>query len=252
MPVNIEFRSPGLLEFYRTHRQTFGELYPSEQSALEFLAPGPSDSIIDLGCACGGLGWALFERFGCRDYTGIEIHADAAKEGNKSVAAFGGRVVAGDILQAHSLLDHNGRPSEYDLVTSLSAVDWNVDVENNVRSAWSLVKFGGHLVVSLRLHPTSCLNNMQESFQPTTPESTKPDETAPYVVISVEQAVKFATALGASRATVFGKLGKPSATAVTAVNELFLIVAVLEKGSAGSETVIDVRSPHQLRDFIND
>lgn len=252
MQVNIEFRSPGLLEFYRSHRQTFSDLYPSEQAAFEFLAPGPSVSIADLGCACGGLGWALFERFGCKDYTGIEIHADAANEGNKSVAAFGGRVFAGDILQARSLLAQNGRPIQYDLVISLSAVDWNVDVENNVWSAWNLVKVDGHLILSLRLHPTSCLNNMQESFQPTTPESTKADETAPYVVISVEQAVKFATALGASQATVFGKLGKPSTTAVTPVDELFLIVAVLKKGSAGSEPVIDVRSPHELRGFIHD
>ena len=250
--MNIEFQSPGLLEFYKSHRQTFRDLYPSEKSAFEFLAPDASVSIVDLGCACGGLGWALFERFGCRDYTGIEIHAGAASEGNRSVAEFGGRVLAGDILQARSLLDESALPVQFDLVISLSAVDWNVDVESNARSAWGLVKPGGHLVVSIRLHPTYCLMDIGESFQPTTPGSTTADEVAPYVVISVRQAVEFVTSLGASRVTVFGKVGEPSATAVTPVEELFLIVAVIEKGRVETGTAIDVRSPFQLGEFIED
>ncbi|MDA9802750.1 class I SAM-dependent methyltransferase [bacterium] len=248
--MNIELQSPGLVEFYRSHRRAFSDLYPSEQAAFEFLAPHSKVSILDLGCACGGLGWALFERFGCDDYTGIEIHAGAAREGNKSVQAFGGCVLSGDILQASSVLERRAKPLAHDVVVSLSAVDWNVDVEANVRSAWDLVKVGGHLVVSIRLHPTLCLNDICESFQPTTPESSQADEIAPYVVISVSEAVNFATSLGASRVTVFGKIGEPSATAVTPVDELFSVVAVVEKGLRSQEPVFDIRSPHQLRNLL--
>lgn len=250
--MNIEFQSPGLVEFYKSHRKAFTDLYPSEQAAFEFLAPHSKASILDLGCACGGLGWALFERFGCNDYTGIEIHAGAAREGNTSVRPFGGRVLAGDILQAPSILERHAKPLTHDVVVSLSAVDWNVDVEANVRSAWNLVEVGGHLVVSLRLHPTLCINDICESFQPTTPESIQADEIAPYVVISVPEAVQFAASLGASRVTVFGKIGEPSRTAVTPVDELFFIVAVVEKGLRSQELVFDIQSPYQLRDLLED
>jgi len=248
--MNIEFRSPGLVSYYKSHRKVFTDLYPSEQAAFEFLAPRARHTILDLGSACGGLGWALFERFGCSGYTGLEIHADAAREGNQSVEQFGGCVLAGDIMEASRVLESNSKPLLYDAVVSLSAVDWNVDVEANVRSAWSLVKLGGHLVVSLRLHPTVCINNIRESFQPTTPESNEADEVAPYVIISVKRAIDFATSLNAGRITVFGRIGEPSVTAVTPIKEVIFIVAVVEKGLRSGEPVFDVQSPALLRDLV--
>ena len=35
--------------------------------------------VLDLGCACGGLGLALKEKFQIKDYTGIEINYQAWK-----------------------------------------------------------------------------------------------------------------------------------------------------------------------------
>ena len=76
MEKNIEYTSKELLEFYSRHRQTWNEFYLSERTVFERVAEkqGSFGHILDVGCAGGGLGRALSERFQLRSYTGIDIH----------------------------------------------------------------------------------------------------------------------------------------------------------------------------------
>ncbi|MDE0973610.1 MAG: class I SAM-dependent methyltransferase [Candidatus Nanopelagicales bacterium] len=120
--MNISYNSPGLSDYYSHNRFKYSHFYPSERLALDLVAPGPTTTILDIGCACGGLGLALNEQFGCWQYTGLEIHAHAAELGGRLVEGFGGRVIAGDGLEGVALLE----PAQtFNLVVSLSAVDWN-------------------------------------------------------------------------------------------------------------------------------
>jgi len=250
--VNTRYQSPGLSDFYSSHRLRYSQFYPTERAAFESLDLGPETSILDIGCACGGLGLALNEHCGCTDYTGLEIHAEAARIGHGLVTAFGGRVIAGDILEAQRLLTANDCADSFDLVVSLSALDWNLSVAENVRAAWALVRDGGHLLMSVRLHPDTCLLDLHTSYQPTTPEANEAVEIAPYVVMAVPTAMQFATELGAARVTVFGHGGRPSSTAVTPVDECIFAVAVLAKDSSAASTIFDIRSPIELVDVVRE
>jgi SAM-dependent methyltransferase len=250
--VNTPYKSPGLSAFYSSHRLRYSDFYPSERAAFESLDLGPETTILDIGCACGGLGLALNEHFGCTDYTGLEIHAEAARIGHRHVSTFGGRVVGGDVLEAARLLTANDCASSFDLVVSLSALDWNLRVASNVRAAWALVRDGGHLLMSVRLHPDTCLLDLHTSYQPTTPEASEAVEIAPYVVMAVPSAMQFAAELGAAQVTVFGHVGRPSSTAVTTVDECIFAVAVMAKDSSSASTIFDIRSPAELVDVVHE
>ena len=229
--MNIRYSDPGLSTFYAAHRSVWEDFYPSERAAFELVEPGPDTSVLDVGSACGGLGLALFERFRCTSYVGIEIHEEAARLGDAAVNSFGGRVLSGDVLEAQAVLANEGLQGVFDLVVSLSALDWNEDVRENVLAAWDLVRPGGHLLMSMRLHPTACLISSAESRQPTTPEVETSNEFAPYVIMSVPGAFAFTRILQPSRVDVFGYWGKPSSTAITPLQECIFAVATVQKST---------------------
>lgn len=244
MYMNIRYNGPGLSDYYSHNRFKYSHFYPSERLALELVAPGPTTTILDIGCACGGLGLALNEQFGCWQYTGLEIHAHAAELGGHLVERFGGRVIAGDVLEGATLLE----PARtFDLVVSLSALDWNEQIRENIRAAWKYVVEGGVLLMTMRLHPHICLEKIIDSCQSTTPSLGGGSELAPYIIMSVPKAVHFAKSLGATQVDVFGYWGSPSATARTSVKECIFAAAVLRKGLGGNQhTKFVVHSPPSL------
>ena len=100
----------------------------------------------------------------------MEIHAQAAELGGNLVERFGGRVIADDVLEGAILLE----PAQtFDLVVSLSAVEWNEQVRENIRAAWKFVADGGVLLMTIRLHPHTCPDEINDSYQSTTRTSVK-------------------------------------------------------------------------------
>jgi len=83
--MNIRYNNAGLSDYYSHNRFKYDHFYPSERLALELISPGPKTKILDIGCACAGLGLALNEQFGCSQYTGLEIHTGAAEIGGRLV-----------------------------------------------------------------------------------------------------------------------------------------------------------------------
>jgi len=246
--MNLHYSSEGLADFYATQRMSYEDFYPSERWALELLDLQKTSSILDIGSACGGLGKALHDRFGCTEYVGLEIHDKAARIGNEVVASFGGRVLCGDILDAEQILQAAGIAPAFDTVVSFSALDWNLDVLRNVQSAWSHVKPGGVLVMSLRLHPRLCLLDLATSYQSTTPGQAESDEIAPYVIINLQSAIGEAAALDPECVQVLGFWGDPSVTAVTPVERIVFCLAVLRKRQeAGPPTQWIVDFPKDVR-----
>ncbi len=126
-------------------------------------------------------------------------------------------------------------------------MDWNEQVRENIRAAWKLVADGGVLLMTIRLHPHICLENISDSYQSTTPLSVGGTEIAPYIIASVPHAVQFAKSLGATQVDIFGHWGSPSATARTSVKECIFAAAVLRKGLGGNnDTKFVVHSPTSL------
>lgn len=239
---NISYTTPAIEAFYRQHRVRWEQFYESERVVLEELNLGAASSVLDIGCGCGGLGLALNERFGVGDYTGVEINGQAA------VTARGmnprARFLCADIL--------NVSPAElpeesFDLVVSLSCIDWNVQFAAMLARAYGYVKPGGRLLASLRLTAGGSLLDIRTSYQYINFDGERSGEIAPYVVLNAAALLRELLALAPARIRAFGYWGAPSASAVTPVTKVgFAVVAVQKPATPGANTRLDLQLPTEL------
>lgn len=228
MSKNIAYKSKEISEFYSSHRQSWSELYPSERWAFEKAAGDKKTlgNLLDVGCACGGLGVALNERFALDSYTGIDINKNAIDWARKhrrlSVAS---KFICSDILEQKL-------ENLYDTVVSLSCADWNIETSRIIHTCWKRVKKGGYFVVTLRLSPKKGINNIKKSYQYInySGKDSKP-ELANYVVFNFKDALKVIRGLSPSPELIgaYGYWGKPSATAVTPFNKLVFAAFYIKK-----------------------
>lgn len=188
-------------------------------------------TLLKIGAACGGLGLALLNRFGWKNYLGLGINEDAATIANGAVSTFGRGVLSDDILDGGCIFESLGLPQEYELVVSLSAPDWNEDVSENVRAARRHAAESGKLLTSPRLHHAVRLLDFETSTHPTSPEILDGDEIAPYVIMYIRAAIDFAKPLGVARARVLGYREQSSTTTFTKVEGCIFAVSVLKRDS---------------------
>ena len=143
------------------------------------MGVGSATKVLDIGCGCGGLGLALAEQFAVRDYTGLEINAQAAATGrtlNPTV-----RILEGDLLALdNAALSADG----FDVVVSLSCIDWNVGFGAMLPKAFACVRPGGALVLSLRLSDGPILDDPVGSYQYINFAGELKGEKASYVVLN--------------------------------------------------------------------
>jgi SAM-dependent methyltransferase len=231
---NIAYKSKQIVEYYSRHRQTWGELYPSEQWVFDRIASEKGDmlDLLDVGCACGGLASALSERFSLRSYTGVDIHQEAiAWARTERRLLIPTTFIAGDIVQLPP-----GKP--YDVVVSLSCADWNIETERIIAACWERVRAGGYFVISLRLTTEKGINDIKRSYQLIQFGETESEpEIANYVVFNFKDALLMLRALTPQPELIgaYGYRGKPSPTAVTPCKELVFAVFFVRKGT-GTET----------------
>jgi SAM-dependent methyltransferase len=251
MSQNIAYRTDAIGDFYATHRRCWQDFYQSERHVFETLAARGADfaNVLDVGCAAGGLGDALSERFGTvASYTGVEINRHAAEVGAglASPAGLAKTFIVADICDCKELA---GRT--FELVTSLSVADWNVDARGIVAKCWEHVRPNGHLVISLRLTPHKTICDIARSsqavwFEPTAPPAKV--ERAPYNVFNVGEAIAWLSdqAPKPEHLFVYGFWGKPSAIARTPYERLLFSVIALRKPAvpaADVETEVEARLP---------
>ena len=253
MGANIHYTSEELTGYYTSHRNKWAHYYPSERAVFEkvMASTGKTDEIrlLDVGCAAGGLGRALGERFRIEEYVGIDIHREAIEAG-KSIGGFRfpASLLAGDICELE--LD----PGSFDLVVSLSCADWNVRTIDIIKTCWRYVRPGGHFVVSLRLTPKKSCCDFRNSYQYihfSDSPSANSDETekAPYVVFNTSRALAILCSLRTKPASILarGYWGTPSSTAVTPYDRLVFAALAVAKPKRDLDldvsTIADIRLP---------
>ena len=128
MSKNISYQTNEISNFYSKNRIKWLDFYESERKVFETVGLGKCASVLDLGCGCGGLGFALKERFGITNYTGIDINKTAiniAKSLNPE-----GNFINSDIadLKSDSL-------KSYDFVFCLGTIDWNIEFDSMLKNA---------------------------------------------------------------------------------------------------------------------
>jgi SAM-dependent methyltransferase len=228
---NIEYKSAEIADFYRAHRVRWEQFYESERVIFGGLGLGAASSVLDLGCGCGGLGLALRDKFGVTNYTGVEINRQAAESARLLYP--GGRFLAADILAPP---EGALPPASFDVVVSLSCIDWNVEFSAMLEAAWRYVRPGGCFVSSFRLTAGETLNDIRRSCQHINFDGRKEGEVAPYVVLNAAELLADLRALQPRCIRAFGYWGAPSASAVTPLERIAFAVFAIAKpaGAAGA------------------
>jgi SAM-dependent methyltransferase len=252
---NIHYVSEDIARFYSRHRTRWDDFYPSEKWIFEQVA-GPAKyigSVMDAGCAAGGLGRALAERFLVTEYVGVDINPQAIevarKDQNYPVAKH--RFENGDFIAMENLPNQ-----QFDVVFSLSCADWNIKTLDIIQSCWKYVKAGGHFVLTLRLTPEESVKDITESFQyvffgDQLPENKAGLERAPYVVFNIREALRLLGDLKpkVAKITAYGYWGKPSPSAVTGFDRLVFTALAVRKGHEedwGKDTDCELHLPVDL------
>ena len=253
MGANIHYTSNALTGYYTSHRNKWADYYPSERAVFEevMLSVGETGRmrLLDVGCAAGGLGRALGERFRIGEYVGIDIHRGAIEAG-KGIGGFRfpASLLAGDICELE--LD----PGSFDLVVSLSCADWNVRTMDIIKTCWHYVRPGGYFILSLRLTPKKNCCDFRNSYQyihfsDSPPADSDEMEKAPYVVLNTSRAMSMLCSLATKPVSILarGYWGTPSSTAVTLYDRLVFAVLAVAKPKRDLDpdvsTIADIRLP---------
>jgi SAM-dependent methyltransferase len=246
MTSNIAYQTDRLVRYFSHNRITWPQFYESERVIIEALELDANRSVLDIGCGCGGLGLALRERFGVSGYTGVEINPLAAQ----AAAAMNpqGQFLCGDILR----LNQNelaGR--QFDVVFSLSCVDWNVQFADMIAAAWSRVRDGGYLVATFRLCDRGGCNDMEQSYQYINFDGIREGELAAYVVLNARELMQLLVGFDPAEINAYGYWGAPSVTAVTPYERLcFCAISIRKQGADSRPLRARLELPSEIRDAM--
>ena len=192
---------------------------------------GSFGRVLDVGCALGGLAFALSERFRVDEYVGVDINRLAIERAKANVGSLSlpTEFIAADICECPRLAGQ-----QFNLVTALSVVDWNADATGILAACWDLVAPGGHLVVSLRLSPGSTICDVEKCYQVIWGGIGEPPadaERAQYTILNTADAIQMLLACAPTPANLlaYGYWGKPSETARTPYHRIVFTVFALQK-----------------------
>lgn len=232
-PTEVLSSTTAIPEFYSQNRCTWDQLYPSERWVFDRIAKtcGSLGSILDVGCAVGGLGRALAEHLPISAYKGIDINrqAIAAAQANAHLSTVPTRFQCGDVQEKECL------DSEvFDCVVSLACADWNLEPAVVLNRCWECVAPGGHLIVSLRLTTTGTVTDFTQSYQYLhfgDPVGMGNREKVNYVVYNVLDALHLLSTLPGPPGHIlgYGYWGSPSPSAVTPFERLIFTVFALHR-----------------------
>lgn len=253
--ANIHYQTSQLAAYFAAHRRCWDEFYPSERWIFERIgsSPGGFGRVLDIGCAIGGLGRALEEKFTLASYHGLDIN-----QGAISLAQRQGGLTCPSRFDCADIVEYDSAGDEaFDTVASLSVADWNLETNAIIEACWRRVAPGGRLIISLRLTDREGIRDPETSFQPiTSQDGTKPNmgenvEIAPYVVLNGGEALRLFLDLRPAPFEIiaYGYWGMPSKTAVTPYEKLAFAVLSISRGEAendASETRMECHLPATL------
>jgi len=155
------------------------------------------------------------------------------------------RILSGDFLELRKgELGADG----FDVVFSLSCVDWNVCFDEMLDAAWSLVLPGGYLVATFRLTDGEGCNDMGRSYQYINYQGIREGECACYVVVNARSLLRRLRDFHPSEIRAFGYWGAPSKTAVTPYERLcFSAFSIRKRTEPSDACIIDLKLPAEIR-----
>ena len=248
MTKNISYQTNKIAQFFSVNRVSWPQFYESEKKIINELGLEVDDQVLDIGCGCGGLGLALKEQFNISDYTGVEINVLAAAAARKLNPD--ANILFGDIL-ALDLEILRGKT--YDVVFSLSCIDWNVEFSKMLNASWTHVKPGGHMVATFRLTPEQGCADVSKSYQFINYDGLLEGEEAAYVVLNIDSLLNQIMQFDPAEIKAFGYWGPPSVTAITPYDQLCFTAIAIQKRNLGQigKTQFSLNLPPELLAVIN-
>jgi SAM-dependent methyltransferase len=246
MERNIPYQTDQLVRYFARNRVAWSQFYESERVIISKLNLDRRQTVLDIGCGCGGLGLAIREQFGVQAYTGVEINPQAAAAGRALNPQ--AHILSGDILD---LGTRELRDREFDVVFSLSCVDWNVRFDDMLAAAWNFVLPGGYLVATFRLTDGEGCNDIRRSYQYINFDGIREGERASYVVVGAHSLVQRLSGFRPREINAYGYWGPPSATAVTPYDRLcFSAFSIRKKIENEDDCRLDLQLPEEIRSDI--
>ena len=244
---NIHYETMEISSYFSENRVKWDQFYPSEKKLLDSLDLQADQTVLDVGCGCGGLGIALNERYAISSYTGIDINNEAITPGREMTPSYS--FIAGDILDA---TDNALNGHYFDLVCSLGCVDWNVQFTDMLAAAWRHVKPGGKFVSTFRLSIGEGCSDLKETYQYINYEGKKEGEIAAYVVLNFNSLMCDLLQLEPSAIKGTGYWGKPGPSAVTPYETLCFVAFSITKRNEGEigDANIDLDLPDDILETL--
>ena len=220
------WQSPESLLYYRRHRQTPEELYPSERFFLPDVLR-QVDSMLDVGCAAGGFSEIVRALNPGVRYVGVDI-SPAFVETARAEHPHA-EFLLGDGLQFSS------PAGSFDLVHASGVLHLNLRYREMIAAMWQQTR--RFLLCDLRLTMgRGEIGRMESPFGELTPVS------LPYVVLSAPEVEEMFRALdpAPARVAIRGYRHSASEHAKLAQQELIMAFALAEKRSGVTVTTFDI------------
>jgi len=231
---NIHFKSEEISNYFKVYRSRWEDFYPSEKFIISKTLNKQKKigNLLDLGCASGGLGLAIFEKFpelSFSSYTGIDINPQNIE---LAYSRNWPKNLKTQFYCQDFLLEKKLKRDFSDIVVSLSCIDWNVEFLLMLNKAFEFVTPGGFLILSMRLTEKNWTPDFAKSYQwiNYSGKELNPEKTH-YVIFNVKDSIMSLMKLNPQSLDMFGYYGPPTKLSVTPFNELIFVVVAIEKKS---------------------
>lgn len=223
----LSWDAPGWVEFYETRRATTEAIYPSEWFFLkDLLVEGIS--VLDIGCALGGLASVLSEHLTRFEYTGVDISENMIERAKQKYPSH--RFYAIKEADLSVLADER-----FDLVVCLGVLHLSKKWRELISAAWSRADI---LLLDLRETAAATIEDETISYyQMDTLPTTGGVAHLPYNIINSGEALSTLMELcvDATGLHHYGYLAGASAAAVTPIKAVMMNTYQIDKRTAPAD-----------------
>ena len=221
---NIKYSTEELKRFYSVNRVSWDDIYPSEKHIFTKSFTGKELTILDVGCACGGMGKAIEEQFKVQSYTGIEINKSCVEMAPSIFPK--GQYFYGDFLELSPVIEQ-----QYNTVLSMSCADWNIETKQMINKMFEKVEDMGEFIFSCRLTNSNKDYIAEQYLNFENSDKAATHEIAPYKVFCFESLMKMIFELSnIAQVNAYGYWGLvPKSVVALDVREVFYTVISVKK-----------------------
>jgi len=216
----LNYKSKEAAEYFSRNRNNIRDFYDSEQFVIKslirkILSDDNIHTILDLGCASGGLGRALKDLLNEKlEYIGIDINPLSINIGRDLHKDL--QLIEGDFSKKIELLN----TKKIDTVISLSCIDWNDDFEKSLETILEFCRNKKSDFIFTFRTANIGINNIKDSYQFINYHNEKKGEIATYVVLSYDQIKSIIKKFNPKETLISAYKGLPSKVAITPYSEL--------------------------------